>query len=261
MLDPLPRETIERQDRERDRELVLKYDPFGDREIALKLTIHDTVNPFDLLDNIGKELRNGTLSPFDFDHFGFKKHHQQLFVFGIRGRNSTRKEAFILWRSSRGYMIKERNHPTIVKARKRNSPQSFILDRQERENVLPLNTIEDFVSFLSEKFFHTKRKLEYIGSFFRETYSIACCNIFSKHRFALVSDRCIHDKLGRNLQQLGIEYIWKRERSERPFTKEEIYADICQFAGLLMEIYNKEVMVLALSRLTTFEWITNPHHK
>ncbi len=259
MLDPLPRETIERQDRERDRELVLKHDPFGDREIELKLTIHDTVNPFDLLDNIGKELKNGTLSPFDFDPFGFKKHHQQLFVFGLREKNSTCKESFILWRSTRGYMIKERSHATIVRAGKRDSPQSFILDRREREKVLPLNTIGDFILFLSDRFLHAKGQLEYVGSFFREMYSIACYNRFSKHRFALVSDRCVTNKLGRNLQQLGIEYIWKRERHERPFTKEEIYADICQFSGLLIEMYDKDVRVLALSRLTKFEWMTNPH--
>ena len=72
-----------------------------------------------------------------------------------------------------------------------------------------------------------------------------------------MADVCKNDVYNQQIKQLEIEYIFKRETSDRHFTKEEIYRDMANLSRVLIEYHNKSgKTILNPSRLTKFAWLT-----
>lgn len=251
--------TSSQEDQHRsDRELVLMYDPYGDREIELKLDIHKNIDSFDLLKNIENNLRNGTFDPYFFDPRGSLKSQIDVYTFACLSQDNTYQESFKVnvIASIDKVSIREKSLPDSIDTIDSSDIESFILDREENIIDISAKTIGEFLLFLKKNRSNKHSHIVYVGNYLREHSFISCINQRSGHGYALVADVCIGEDTDAILKQLEIEYIWKRKPYGRNFTKAEIYKDTAEVAHILMTYYNREGnVVLSPSRVTKFEWL------
>lgn len=248
-----------------DRELYSKYDPYYDREIELKLNINTNIDPFSFLHDIERKLAARHFDPYISDPFwsvqksfvGSEKHQLQSYVFGIRDENSALIEVFKVVKEKDICRIREKSSPIFIKNMSDNKTiESYIIDRKEYDEFVSDVTIDNLFRFIDKIHARHNKNIEYVGSYSREILCIACINTNSQHKYAIMADSCNNNK-NQQLKQLEIEYIFKREKFIKHFSKEDVYRDMALLARLLMEYYNRsDESVLYPSRLTKFAWLT-----
>jgi hypothetical protein len=246
----------------RDRELYLEHDPFAGHEIELKLAVRADIDPLRFVrSRIEADLRDGTLHPYAADPFwaeqkgyvGSGEIALDTYVFGAAGGADGRlAEAFKIVVGMGKCRIR-RKAPAGMPADR--AAGQFVLDRTEEDEVLDDGDVGAMLAALDVGARRLGRPATYVGHYRRRLICIACVNTLTKHRYALMADQCRSERGERMLQQLELEYIWRRAPLGRPFSREEIYDDMAQLGRRLVDTYGGDEPVLSLSRETKFAWL------
>jgi hypothetical protein len=238
-----------------DQSRYAQCDPYHEREIELKLSVADEMDPATLAGQVESALKDGRLGPFAYDPFwttqkgyvgsGF---HLVCNVFGRCFEDGHAEEAFRVVRGLGVCRIREKTD-TI---RREAASGGVILDRREVEQFLGEVSTETLLDFIDERARPGLPPIEYVGSYARDLHCLACLNTDTGHRYALMADRSVSSRREGPLQQLEVEYIWRRVPLERPFTREEIYTDMLDLAGRLVALGAR---VLRPTHTTKFAWL------
>ena len=241
-----------------DRELYLTHDPYAGHELELKLAVDRAVDPLELVADLESRLRAGGLRPYLWDPFwsaqkgyvGAGTLTLDTYVFARPAADGPASEAFKVVVGLGKCRLRRKELQAVDAAA--DGARPFVIDRTEHDTVLDATDVLGVLTAIEAQAAARGEPITYVGHYRRHLKCLACINAETQHRYALMADRCASGRREEALQQIEIEYIWRRAPLGRPFTREELYEDMGRLAGRLMETYAP----LSLTRETKFAWLT-----
>lgn len=234
----------------RDAERIRQCDPLAGREIELKLAVVDRVRGQNVLGVLRSALAREGLGHFGPERIDYAVDTAND-AFGVRDGDGYRL-AFILLCRRGQYVIKRRGEvggPATTTADMR----SFVLDREE---PLPLGmeSIADLMQLFGETERATGAPLVHVGHYTRHSEVIGCASTVSGHRYTVQLDTCVASD-GRRMEQLEIEYTWKRQPAERAYGVDEVRGEIADLGERIVACL-APYACLRPTTTTKFAWLT-----